>query len=139
MSCGVVRRHGSDPELLWLWCRPEAVALIRPLAWELPYATGEAWGKKKTSFLLLKKKKRKVKRRNKLLIHIATSSVCMCWGGVSQYPHRATAPNGGHSTPPGQASQEEMNHSSPWAALREVWLVTMNKPWLLTLCTDRLL
>ena len=28
--------------LLWLWCRPVAVALIRPLAWELPYATGAA-------------------------------------------------------------------------------------------------
>ena len=28
--------------LLWLWCRPRAAALIRPLAWELPYATGMA-------------------------------------------------------------------------------------------------
>ena len=25
---------------LWLWCRLAAAALIRPLAWELPYATG---------------------------------------------------------------------------------------------------
>ena len=24
--------------LLWLWCRPAAVALIRPLAWEFTYA-----------------------------------------------------------------------------------------------------
>ena len=24
--------------LLWLWCRPEAEALIRPPAWEFPYA-----------------------------------------------------------------------------------------------------
>ena len=24
--------------LLWLWCRPAAIALIRPLAWEPPYA-----------------------------------------------------------------------------------------------------
>ena len=32
----------KDPELLWLWCRPVAAALIRPLAWELPYATGGA-------------------------------------------------------------------------------------------------
>ena len=29
-----------DLALLWLRCRPAAVALIRPLAWELPYATG---------------------------------------------------------------------------------------------------
>ena len=26
--------------LLWLWCRPAAIAPIRPLAWELPYAVG---------------------------------------------------------------------------------------------------
>ena len=32
----------EDPALLWLWCRPAAVALIRPLAWEPPYAKGEA-------------------------------------------------------------------------------------------------
>ena len=30
----------KDPVLLWLWCRPAAVAPIRPLAWELPYAAG---------------------------------------------------------------------------------------------------
>ena len=33
MSCGVGRRHGLDPLLLWLWCRPAAVALIQPLGW----------------------------------------------------------------------------------------------------------
>ena len=42
MSCGVGCRHGSDPMLLWLWCRPAAVAPIGPLAWEPPYATGSA-------------------------------------------------------------------------------------------------
>ena len=31
-----------DPELLWLWCRPAAVAPIQPLAWEPLYATGVA-------------------------------------------------------------------------------------------------
>ena len=31
MSCGVGRRHGSDPSLLWLWRRPSATAPIRPL------------------------------------------------------------------------------------------------------------
>ena len=30
MSCGVGGRRGSDPALPWLWCRPAAVALIRP-------------------------------------------------------------------------------------------------------------
>ena len=38
MSCGIVCRSGSDPTLLW--CRMAATALIRPLAWELPYAIG---------------------------------------------------------------------------------------------------
>ena len=32
----------KDPALLWLWCRPAAVAPIRPLAWEPPYAMGVA-------------------------------------------------------------------------------------------------
>ena len=42
MSCGVAYRHSSDPTLLWLWSRLAAIALIRPLAWEPPHATGAA-------------------------------------------------------------------------------------------------
>ena len=42
MSCGVGRRHGSNPKLLWLWRRLVAAAPIGPLAWELPYAAGVA-------------------------------------------------------------------------------------------------
>ena len=42
MSCGVGCRCGSDPTLLWLCRRPTAIAPIRPLAWEPPYAAGEA-------------------------------------------------------------------------------------------------
>ena len=42
MSCGVGRRCGSDLMLLWLWRTPAAVAPIRPLAWEPPYAIGVA-------------------------------------------------------------------------------------------------
>ena len=42
MSCGVGHRGSSDLALLWLWHRPAATALIRPLAWEPPYATGVA-------------------------------------------------------------------------------------------------
>ena len=38
MNCGVGGRRGLDPELLWL----AATALIRPLAWEPPYATAAA-------------------------------------------------------------------------------------------------
>ena len=40
MSWGVGQRHGLDPELLWLWCRPAATAPIRPLSWEPPFAAG---------------------------------------------------------------------------------------------------
>ena len=40
MNCGVGCRRGSDPMLLWLWCRPATTALTGPLAWEPPYASG---------------------------------------------------------------------------------------------------
>ena len=36
------RRRGSDPSLLWIWCRPAATALIGPLAWKSPHAVGVA-------------------------------------------------------------------------------------------------
>ena len=42
MSYGVGPRHGSDPELLWLWSRQAATAPIKPLAWEPQYAAGAA-------------------------------------------------------------------------------------------------
>ena len=44
--------------LLWLWCRLAATALIRPLAWDLPYAVGVALKSQK-------KEKRKKKRKEK--------------------------------------------------------------------------
>ena len=46
----------GDPALLWLWCRPAATAMIRPLAWEPPYAMGAS---------LEKGKKTKNKKTNK--------------------------------------------------------------------------
>ena len=54
-TCGVGRRCGSDPALLWLWC----AAPPAPLAWESPYATGEALERKKK----IKKKKKGKQRR----------------------------------------------------------------------------
>ena len=42
MSYGIGHRHVSDMALLWLWHRPAATALNRPLAWEPPYAMGVA-------------------------------------------------------------------------------------------------
>ena len=47
VSCGVGCRLGSDPALLWLWHRLAAVAPIRPLARETPYAGGVALKSKK--------------------------------------------------------------------------------------------
>ena len=54
MSCGVVRRCGWDPALLWLWCRQVAIAPTPPLAWDPSYAVGAALKSKK------KKKKKKI-------------------------------------------------------------------------------
>ena len=53
MSCGVGHRCGLDPQLLWLWRKLAAVALIRPLAWELPNAARAA----------LKQQKKKEKKK----------------------------------------------------------------------------
>ena len=52
----------KDPVLLWLWHRLAAAALIRPLAWELPYATDVG---------LKKKKKRKKKRKLIVVLKLA--------------------------------------------------------------------
>ena len=57
MSCGVGHRWVSDPVLLWLWCRPAAIAPIQPLVWEPPYADGAALKSKK-------KKNKKQKTKN---------------------------------------------------------------------------
>ena len=54
MSCGVGHRNGSDPALLWLWCKPAAVALIRSLAWEPPCAAGAALKRKREENTLFK-------------------------------------------------------------------------------------
>ena len=43
---------GRDPTLLWLWCRLAAIAPIRPLAWEHPYAMGTVFKKKKNATLV---------------------------------------------------------------------------------------
>ena len=40
MNCGIGCRCGSDPVLLWIWCRPAAAAPNKLLASELPCAMG---------------------------------------------------------------------------------------------------
>ena len=59
MSYGVGHRCGSDPVLLWIWCRLAATALIRPLAWEFPCAVSAAVEKTKRQ-----KKMRNMNARN---------------------------------------------------------------------------
>ena len=67
MSCGVRCRCSSDPALLWLWHRPVATALIRPLAWGPPYAVGAAQEMAKKT----KKKKKKERKKSCLSIQPA--------------------------------------------------------------------
>ena len=47
MGCGMGRRCGLDLALLWLWCRPAAVAPLQPLTWEPPYVGAALKDKKK--------------------------------------------------------------------------------------------
>ena len=60
VNCGVGPRCGSEAALLWLWYRLAGTALIRPLAWGPPYATGAA--------LKRPKKKKKKKKMNGLQV-----------------------------------------------------------------------
>ena len=62
VSCGVGCRRGSDPALLWLWRRPVATALIRPLAWEPPCAAGGAQEIATTTTTKDKKTKKKINK-----------------------------------------------------------------------------
>ena len=48
--------------MLWLWCRLAAAAPMRPLAWEPPYAAGEALKRQKKKGKVRRKEGRKVGR-----------------------------------------------------------------------------
>ena len=61
MRRGVGDGIGLDLALLWLWRRLAVLALIQPLAWEVPYAAGVA----------LKSKKKKKKKENLASLCIA--------------------------------------------------------------------
>ena len=64
MGCDVGHIHGSDQALLLLWHRLAAVAPIRPLACETPYAMSVA----------LKSKKKK-KKTQKLKVYSSTKTI----------------------------------------------------------------
>ena len=64
MSCGIGRRHDSDPTLVWLWCGLAASAPIQPLEWETSIGhIGAALKRPK------KKKERERERENPAIIH----------------------------------------------------------------------
>ena len=46
-SCGIGHGRSLDLTLLWLWYRLAATTLMRPLAWECPYAMGVALKRQK--------------------------------------------------------------------------------------------
>ena len=54
----------KDSALLWLWRRPTAATKIQPLAWEAPYASGVALGKKK--------KKERERIHSEITVHLST-------------------------------------------------------------------
>ena len=73
MSCGIGHRCSLDLSLLWLWGRLVATALIRPLAWDPPYAEGAA---------LKKAKKIKIKIKLKKNLNCSALVVLMIWGDI---------------------------------------------------------
>ena len=78
MSRGTSHRRGSDLVLLWLWCRPAATALIQPLVWEPPYASGVVLNQKKRSF---PKKHRKLSIKSLESIHLSgVNQTCLIKG-----------------------------------------------------------
>ena len=59
----------KDPALLWLWRRPAAVAPIRALAWEPPYAYGCG-----------PKKQKKEKKAEEIEAQLGSSTFCQVKG-----------------------------------------------------------
>ena len=66
-SSGVGHKYSLDPMLLWLGCRPAAVAPIGPLAWEFPYAAGAAL-KKTNEQKHTQKHKKKTHEKNFIIL-----------------------------------------------------------------------
>ena len=81
MSCGVGHRCSLDLVLLWLWPRLSAIAPIRPLAWEPPYATGAALEKTKG-----KKKKSKISKATLAAVFLHKMNYSNSNRGTRQIP-----------------------------------------------------
>ena len=79
VNCGVGRRCGSDLVLLWLWHRLAAVAPIRPLAWEPPYAACAALESQKD-------KNNKIRKEALLPGFQISLRVALCYSSLIHYP-----------------------------------------------------
>ena len=80
MSCGVGRRHGSDPELLWLWCRLVTGSSSTPsLGTSIFRGSGPRNGKKT-------KKKKKKNSTNLLLSDSPTKTELELQPGSFYFP-----------------------------------------------------
>ena len=66
---------------IWLCCRSAAAALIRPLVWEHPYASGAA----------LKEKKKKKKRKEKGILYMEVTKGCPELDTLNKDPKTASS------------------------------------------------
>ena len=72
--CHELCRSQMHSDLAWQWCRLAAAALIQPLAWKFPYASGAAVKKK---ILKMKKKKPQTTKTNR------QNGVCFITGDLT--------------------------------------------------------
>ena len=94
MSCGVGQRCGSDPTFLWLWCRPAAVVLLQPLAWEPPYAMGVAQKRQKN-------KREREEITTVFVLRTCASFFCVCtWEWTWQGHPGSLCPIFGYTSSP---------------------------------------
>ena len=75
--------------MLWLWYRPAATALIRPLAWKLPHA-----------MVMALKRENKTKQKDSILTHPQHFCVYLVVAlGVASYTQNLSPSTGGAALP----------------------------------------
>ena len=133
MSCGVGRRRGLDPALLWLWRRPAATAPSRPLAWEPQKAKGAAQRKRKKK----KKKKKKLNHTKEWRSSLGTQQVkdpplslqwlgLLLWCRFSPWPRNFPWASGTAQT---TATTNPPKQKTPQTAIGKDWLIWNVNPW----------
>ena len=131
MSYGVGRRCGSDPTLLWLWCRPVTAAPIGPLAWESPCAMGAALEKEKQN--------KQTNKKSRVAAHLPLTAgeVAATWAWMGQVwdpltPHDQFLLSGDQ----GQLQRQEasglsLDSAAPVRPHSEAPFLPQEKPWCL--------